>query len=206
MSYYGFDYKYNTKAWMTAVIFTEWLTTVNYCMRIDDCRILMLLNHFSGNTTMVKSINISNITVHPLPPNMPCVLQPCDAGIIRAFKAYYCHDFISQAIQRYEDNPNWTSKQVYNVNILEAMQMVGRAWDQVTAATIRNCWLHTGIIGAAPAQSLNVLDDGIHQQSIAKDFDLNLAIGAVVASSIVSITVLVWRRFGQDFVSVLINY
>lgn len=156
---------------MTAVIFNEWLTALNSQMRVDDHKILLLLDNFSGHTSAVKSIVLSNILVHFFPPKMTGV-QPCDAGIIWAFKAHCCHDFIARAIRWYEDHPDWTSKQVYDIKILEAMQMADRVWKQVTPDTIKNCWIHTGILSSAH-------DCNQPSQVLAPDIYLESAVQAV---------------------------
>lgn len=71
----------------------------------------------------VKELKLTNNTVHFSPPNVKSVFQPCNTGNIQAFKAHYCCQFIQCGFQRYDNNTPWTSKQVYNLNILEAMQM-----------------------------------------------------------------------------------
>lgn len=73
-SYWGFDCKFNTEAWMTAVIFSDWLTSLNTHMHVLDKKILLLLENFSGHTSAVKLLSLSHITVKFLPPNTTSVL------------------------------------------------------------------------------------------------------------------------------------
>jgi hypothetical protein len=37
-------------------------------------------------------------------------------------------------------------EKIYEINLLEAMMLLKRAWEKVTAETIWNCWHHTSII------------------------------------------------------------
>ncbi|PLW51423.1 hypothetical protein PCASD_00281 [Puccinia coronata f. sp. avenae] len=46
-------------------------------------------SYWGGHTKAVEGLSLTNLEVHFFPPNLTSVLQPCDAGIIQAFKAYY---------------------------------------------------------------------------------------------------------------------
>ena len=37
-------------------------------------------------------------------------------------------------------------KEVYSVNLLDAVRFVSKAWERVTEETIQNCFRHAGII------------------------------------------------------------
>lgn len=131
---------------MTSLIFGEWLTNLDARFRRKGCRGLLFLDNFSGHTVPVKALTLTNVKVHFIPPNTTSILQPCNAGIIRAFKAHYRSDFIKQVIGQYKNNPGWTTKQVYEINLLEAMNIACSAWEEVSPNTIKNCFSHTGII------------------------------------------------------------
>ena len=74
-------------------------------------------------------------------PNLTPWVQPLDAGIIRCFKAHYRRRFLTDALQRDELG----EADIYNINLLQVLQMATAAWDDVTPETIQNCWKHTGI-------------------------------------------------------------
>jgi hypothetical protein len=77
-----------------------------------------------------------------LPPNATSKIQPCDAGIIRSFKAYYCRRFNRLLLQRLEDNVANPEK----IDILCAIQMPVRAWTyEVKSETIFNYFRHCKI-------------------------------------------------------------
>ena len=98
------DYYYNTKAWMTAVVFGDWLTKWDKYIKLKspNRKILLLLDSAKGHIVPVNGL--TKIKVHFLPPNMTCVLQPLDAGIIRAFKAHYKRLLIAHFLESLETN------------------------------------------------------------------------------------------------------
>nr|CCA23462.1 AlNc14C195G8537 [Albugo laibachii Nc14] len=84
-----------------------------------------------------------------LRPNTISILQPMDAGVIACLKAYFhrrqgCHavDVTDSVI----DDEEKSTKDIYKVDVLQAMHRCGDAWESVTQSTIGNCWEHTGII------------------------------------------------------------
>lgn len=108
-------------------------------MRQLNRRILLLCDNASSHKH--DAALYSNIEVVYLPPNLTAWIQPMDAGIIWTFKANYrrrlCQHALDLDVQGVA-NP-------YNVSQLDGMRLASRAWDDVTPATIRNCWRHTGI-------------------------------------------------------------
>lgn len=80
------DYYFNKKAWMTATIFSDWLTKFNKQMEKENRKVLLLVDNCNGHN--IENRQLSNVLVSFLPPNMTSILQPMDAGIIKAFKGY----------------------------------------------------------------------------------------------------------------------
>jgi len=79
---------------MTQIIFLEWLWAFDF--HVSGWKVLLILDNFSGHTPMEKILDhicLQNTTILYLPPNMTSKIQPCDAGIIRNFKAYYLRCF-----------------------------------------------------------------------------------------------------------------
>jgi hypothetical protein len=76
------------------------------------------------------------MTILYLPPNMTSKIQPCDASIIRNFKAYYRRRFNRAFLQRIEHKVLEPEK----VDILGAIQFVVPTWNyEVKPTTIANC-------------------------------------------------------------------
>jgi hypothetical protein len=139
----GFLYRNNAKAWMTSVIFEEWLSTWDRDLQRQNRKIQLWLDNFSGHTVpengAIKMINVqffkANLTSH---------VQPLDAGIIRAFKAHYRSAFMARAVGNFDRGV--PAAQVYEINQLEAMRMAEIAWRKLTPATIQGCWRKAGIL------------------------------------------------------------
>jgi hypothetical protein len=77
-------WRYN-KAWMTSEIFSEWLNEVNRKMKRDNKKIML----FVGNVTIHVDLNLSNVAVRFLPPNLTKEVQPPDKGTIQSMKLQY---------------------------------------------------------------------------------------------------------------------
>lgn len=137
----GFYYRNNAKAWMTTVIYQEWIRDWDAKLKRDGRKILLLQDNFS---THIVPADVENIRVVPFAPNLTAHVQPMDAGIIRCHKAHYCREYIGRAIDRYECGA--TPGSIYDINQLEAMRLADAAWDEVTPKTIANCWRKSGIL------------------------------------------------------------
>ena len=80
-------YNDNSKAWMTGYIFAEWLHYFDqHIKRKKNRPVLLLLDNVASH---FPSVSLECVKLHYLPPNTTSHLQPLDAGIIRAFMAYY---------------------------------------------------------------------------------------------------------------------
>lgn len=107
-------------------------------MHDQNRNIVLLVNNFSGHKTDYKP---SNITIHYFEPNMTSHIQPLDAGIIRAFKAHYRCALCSRAIKLDDAG----EREIYKIDISEAMHLATQAWDEITPEAVINCWERTGI-------------------------------------------------------------
>ncbi|KNF03721.1 hypothetical protein PSTG_03243, partial [Puccinia striiformis f. sp. tritici PST-78] len=134
--------------------------------------VLLLIDNFSAHIKGLEGLCLPNLKVEFLPPNLTSVLQPCDAGMIRAFKANYRRQALESAMTRYEDNPNVDATAVFNMNQLEAMHLAREAWHSVTQKTIVNCWRHTGIIQRPETETKTTDKTPVLKGLIACDNDL----------------------------------
>jgi hypothetical protein len=107
-------------------------------MRRQKRHIILTIDNFSGHSIAYKP---TNIEIEFFEPNLTSFVQPCDAGIIRCFKAHYRRAFCKGAF----DLDASGEREIYKIDLLEAMLMVNEAWDAVSADTIEHCWNHTGI-------------------------------------------------------------
>nr|CCA23461.1 PREDICTED: similar to Tigger transposable elementderived protein 6 putative [Albugo laibachii Nc14] len=131
---------------MTRALFQEWLDELNERMKKEGRHILLLLDNASAHCAEKL---LSNVEIEMLPPNTTSVLQTMDAGVIACLKAYFhrrqgCHavDVADSVI----DDEEKCTKDIYKVDVLQAMHWCRDAWESVTQSTTENCWKHTGII------------------------------------------------------------
>jgi hypothetical protein len=136
----GINYRWNKKAWMTGLLFHEWLRKLDTRMRSQDRQILLLLDN--APTHGVSSIDLTNVTILFFPPNTTSIMQPMDAGIIAAFKKRYRSYQLSHAL----DRDAAKESDIYKVDILKAMRWCECAWKHISPISIHNCWLHTGLL------------------------------------------------------------
>ena len=163
--HYGFYYRWNKKAWMTTILFQEWLLKFDVDMRKQQRQVLLLLDN--APTHAVQTLDLTNVTVMFLPPNTTSHIQPMDAGIIAAFKKRYRSFQLSMALDREKND----IVNIYKVDILQAMLWCRDSWNMVTPESIKNCWSHTGLLDAVKVDfsvmeldtEENVVDEIIEQ-------------------------------------------
>ncbi len=79
---------------MMREIFLEWLR--GFDLHVSGHKVLLIMDNFSGHIPLDQfpnHIQLRNTTVFYLPLNATLKIQPCDAGIIHSFKAYYRRRF-----------------------------------------------------------------------------------------------------------------
>jgi hypothetical protein len=153
---------------MTQIIFLEWLRAFD--LHVFGRKVLLILDNFSRHTSVEKipdHIRLRNTTILYLPPNMTSKIQPCDVGIIRNFKAYYCRRFNHALLQRIEDKVPELEK----VNILGAIQFAIPTWNyEIKSTTIANYFLHCKIRSTKQAEAVeNVTKDNLVDHKVIVD-------------------------------------
>ncbi len=72
-------------------------------------------------------------------------MQPLDAGVIAPLKTRYRKNQYNRALTLIE---NENTKDLYIVNILQAMNWVNTNWQEIDRKIIHNCWKKTGLISS----------------------------------------------------------
>ena len=143
-------YSSNKKAWMTMEKWNEWLKWFDQTLNkksvllVDNCP-----SHTNGSQLGLRFLQIVF-----LPPNTTSHIQPCDAGIIRNFKANYRNVLVQKMIQNLD-----VGKEIKKINIKEAIDMLSDAWDSVKQETIVNYWKHTNILPLTNIPPQITMDD-----------------------------------------------
>ncbi len=152
---------------MMQIIFLEWLNAFD--LHVANCKALLVFDNYSAHVPLEElpaRIQLRNTRVLYLPPNMMSKIQPCDAGIIRNFKAYYRHRFNRLLLQRLEDGVD----QVEKIDMLQAIWLTVPVWaTNVKIVTIQNCYRHCQIrTTKGPRQAAPTEEDLIDKDVIDK--------------------------------------
>ena len=137
----GFYYRNNATAWMTSLLYQEWLIQWDKELQAKKRKILLLQDNFSGH---IIPDGLQSVRVENFKANLTAHVQPADQGIIRTFKAHYRSKFMHCAISNYDCGV--TPSEIYKINQLEAMRLADAAWREVDMTTIRHCWRKAGIL------------------------------------------------------------
>lgn len=131
------NYKFNKRAWMTSEIFTTELREWDQELLRKKRKILLLVDNCPAHP---KVEGLRHIKLVFMPPNTSSKLQPMDQGIIHSLKSYYRKILLSRIIDAMD------SEDQFSVNLLDAINFINMAWQNVTKQTIRNCFRHGGFI------------------------------------------------------------
>ena len=144
----------NPKAWMNTEVFCEWLLDLNRRFRGQNKKMILLVDNCPGHKTGPVDDQLDFVRVVFLPKNTTSEIQPCDAGIIQAFKTAY-RRFMLRKVNQFVEDPALpkldSSTLKANINLLHCLQFAKSAWDNMTAQTIVNCWRKAGYVPAAAA-------------------------------------------------------
>ncbi|BFZ23970.1 hypothetical protein BsWGS_27009 [Bradybaena similaris] len=145
-------YKYNSKAQMTASLFSDWFTNYfkpaveNYCKENSiPFKVLLLANSDPAHPRALTDL-YKEITVLFLPVDTTKLLQPMDRGIIARFKAFYLRSAFAKAVNAlnrdgHEENRNITLRDIWEgFSILDGIKAVRDAWGEVTEITLKTAW------------------------------------------------------------------
>ncbi|KAL4107458.1 hypothetical protein QTP88_017800 [Uroleucon formosanum] len=126
---------------MTQEIFCQWL--IKWDNELDRKIVLLVDNCTAHNV----NLNLKNIKLVFLPANTTSLIQPCNQGIIRKLKAYYRLKMRKRVITLVDETSTLKANDLSKkINILEALHFVNEAWNNISDATIQNCFRHGGFV------------------------------------------------------------
>ncbi|XVF51243.1 hypothetical protein PTKIN_Ptkin04bG0168800 [Pterospermum kingtungense] len=163
----NFEYHANKQAWMKRVLFEEYVRRLD--RKMIGRKIILLVDNCPAHPKSIEGLQ--NVELFFLPPNTISKIQPCDAGIIQAFKMHYRRRFYRNLLEGYEAGESNPEK----INVLDAMNLAVSAWTiDVQANAIANCFRRCKIQSVENMASENLdelLDDrGIQElQNVIKE-------------------------------------
>ena len=129
----------DSQSWMQVKIMEKVLETLNRQMVKEERNIILFLDNATVHPTSLVD-TFSSIKVVFLPKNTTSSLQPLDAAIIQSFKSKYRQKLIPYVIARIEED-SVASEIPKQIDVLQAIEWVAKAWKEVTVETIKNCFV-----------------------------------------------------------------
>jgi hypothetical protein len=161
------QYKFNRRAWMTQEIFTSYIRQLDVKMKSENRKIALIVDNAPSHP---KVSDLTNVSLFFLPPNTTACTQPMDAGVIRNLKYHYKLKLVNQKLNAFDLGRE------FSLDLYEAVIMLHTSWmNDVSPATIRNCFCHTGFQPDLEFQQQSVPCDNIWErmQQLYGDIDFN---------------------------------
>jgi len=147
----GIQWYANKTAWMTGAIFSEYLVNLNDRMRLEDRKILLLLDNAAVHT----HLELSHLKLVFFPPNTTAVTQPLDAGIIKNFKYHYRRLLVEELISRIDSSES-TNMAIQKITVLQAIQWIKTSFlELLRPQTTSNCFAACGFPAEQTEDTLN---------------------------------------------------
>ncbi|KAE9540952.1 hypothetical protein AGLY_004197 [Aphis glycines] len=131
-------YKANKSAWMTSILFEEEIR--KWDAELKGRKVLLLVDNCPAHPNLSNLMNIEMIF---FPANTTSILQPMDQSVIKSLKGHYRKKILMEII---ESDGN------ASINMLDAVNFLSKAWEEVTAETIRHSFRHAGLRSFANAE------------------------------------------------------
>ena len=147
MKNFSMVWRYNKKAWMTGLLFVEYLRWFD--SQMAGRKACLLVNEVSAHIADIGALLSSpdavfeNTTILVLPTITTDIPRVMGLGIFHAWKTYYRKRWLVYLCSEFHANRD----PLRTVNILQAIRFGITAWeDDVTATTIQNSWIKSLIL------------------------------------------------------------
>ncbi|XP_051785915.1 tigger transposable element-derived protein 1-like [Erpetoichthys calabaricus] len=146
-------WKSNQKAWVTQVIFNEWILETfapavkKFLLEKElPLKALLILDNAPSHSKDLEEIlqeNYPFIKVQYLPPNTTSILQPMDQQVIANFKKLYTRALFNKVFEECEfGGDNMTVRKFWKekFDVLMAIRLIQKAWEEVSQRTLISAW------------------------------------------------------------------
>lgn len=165
-------YYFNNKAWMTRTIFHEILENFDRRMIKEKRNVLLFVDNATCHSGCPE---MSNVKLYFLPSNTTSIIQPCDQGIIKAFKSHYRQNILRRLITYLDDNDKSTIEEFSKtVNVLQALYLVKHAWSLISPESIANCFRHSKFSPINPANDSDIIISKKNMDDIIEEDDFDV--------------------------------
>ncbi|XP_015790891.1 tigger transposable element-derived protein 6-like [Tetranychus urticae] len=137
------EYKQQHNAWMDRNIFTQWLKDLHDQLIIENKKVILLLDNFTGHKVEYDEFPL--ITFEFLPAGTTALTQPLDNGPNRLVKSKYISKLMKRVIEKINTS-SYISNIIKEINLLDAIKWIDETWKEISSQTIVNCWNHCGYV------------------------------------------------------------
>ena len=134
------EYHSNKKAWMTSIVFENWLRNLDQRMECEKRKIALIIDYCPAH----PKLELKNVDLIFLPPSTISHTQPMNSGIIRNLKLHYRHSLALRRLEAAKDD-----KLPITWNLLDALIALKSAWKRVKVQTVVNCFKRAGFVEEA---------------------------------------------------------
>uniref|UniRef100_A0A3B3RCK7 DDE-1 domain-containing protein n=1 Tax=Paramormyrops kingsleyae TaxID=1676925 RepID=A0A3B3RCK7_9TELE len=152
------DYDGQPRAWITGDLFSAWVKKWDRKFQAEKRKVALIVDNCRAHPDVP---GLKAITIFYLTPNTTTKLQPMDQGIIQDLKAYHRKRLMRQYLLHDE------KKTQYTPSLLDAMNFLRSAWNDVKKETISNFFESMGSRGqvdSLPAIPGSDRDKGLTRQ------------------------------------------
>lgn len=135
---YPVQYEYNKQACMTPDLFGSWLKNLDEKFAKEKRKIALIINENPYHSKVKE--NMKAIKLFLVQANLIHVTQPMDQGIIKSFKYFYRKNSVLKMISSLNESKK------FKTSILDCMQEVHMAWENVSPAIILSSFRKAGFI------------------------------------------------------------
>lgn len=148
-------YRHQNNVWMNANIFIEWVRSLDKKFVAEGRNIALLIDNCPAHP-IIEGLKAINIIYFPLLGDAK--LQPMSLGIVRSLKAHYRLLLVNKCIAHHRLLMN----SLFRISLLDAINLVVQAWDDVSVATVINAFNKAGLFYGAPKTAKD--DDQVMKQ------------------------------------------
>lgn len=138
------EYNSSGKAWMTHGLFSNWFHS-SFVPKVKEhyksiglskeSKCILLLDNATSHLPM-ESLCSGNIWCVSLPPNVTCLVQPMDQGVIANLKSIYSKHFLRNILK--QDGTVEDLKRHYNLK--HCLDNLSAAWLAINCKTLSRAW------------------------------------------------------------------
>lgn len=134
------QYCSNKNAWMLSGLFETWVRDFDRDMDKQNRKVLLFVDNCSAHPEIT---DLKAVKLVFFPPNTTSKLQPMDQGIIEAMKKLYRKKMIQKMLICMGDDGKG---ELPVFHVLDAINMIKSAWDEIEVATIMKCFRKGGFV------------------------------------------------------------